>query len=236
MEKFGLCNARGERLLNTEYDSIEAAGKDYKDGYIIEKDNEFGYSTFSGKTTNIEFEEVIKIPNVNIVKVKREGKVSYIIDGQENALISSEYEEGKDFATSNNFIVKKDGKWVVIDKENKVVLDKYDDYLGINDNDLIVQKDNKIGTVNLKTESKIEVIYEQVEHVFDNNYIVKQNENYGIANTDNKLKIDIKYKNIVYRKEAGIIECDTDIYNKQFVKGATRSNCRNKCRQSICES
>ena len=125
---------------------------------IIKKNENIGLCDNEGNIIiPVEYKEIKGIgedyKNGYIVK-NSEDKYG-LIDFTKNTILDPNYEEIKQVASTNIFIVKENGKLKAINKEKETLIEnKFDDIKQINLKHLIYVKDQKYGIMNEKRRNK----------------------------------------------------------------------------------
>lgn len=222
--KYGLIDFSGKVLLNCDYDSIEPI-IGVNNSLITVKDGKKGLVSTTGSVIiDNEYDEITALTEQYedgyIVK-NAEGKFG-IIGTNKKVLLPIEYEDIKHAYAENTYVAKENGRWKIINtKENSSVSMDYDDVKSINSTYMIVEKSGKYGIAQTTGEEKVEPQYESLRNIYQNYYIAKKDNLYGVVDTDNNIKIDFKYKNLIYVKNANIIEgesdnIETDLFDRNF--------------------
>ncbi len=198
--KYGLCNISGKEILKCEYENIEPI-QGIQNSLLITKDGKYGLCDNTG---NIIIEPKYK----NIDKIEEDYKNGYIIEDEngkkgiigidKSEVLKCEYEDIKQIVATNMFVVKKENKYIIIDKEgNTIIEDKFDDVEGINGEYIIAKNENKVGIIDKTGETKVEFKYQEIKAAGDY-YITKKNDKFGIIDINGEEKvaheaIDISY-------------------------------------------
>ncbi|MGN1300215.1 MAG: WG repeat-containing protein [Clostridia bacterium] len=223
-DKYGLIDFSGKVLLDCDYDSIEPI-IGINNSLVTVKDGKMGLVSATGSAIiENEYEQITaltsKYEDGYIVK-SSEGKFG-IIGTNKKMTLPIDYEEIKHVYSENTYVAKENGIWKIINTTNNSSDDlKYDDVKSIDLTYMTVEKDGKYGIALTTGEEKIAPQYDSLKNIYQNYYIAKKDNLYGVIDTDNTIKIDFKYKNLVYIKEANIIEGDsekieTDLFDKNF--------------------
>ena len=222
--KYGLINFNGKELLATEYETIEPI-KFLKNSLITTKDGKKGLVDNSGNVIiENKFEEIEaltdKYENGYIVK-DNNGKYG-VINYNKKQILECKYNEIKHVAGNDKYVVTEDNNLNLIDADGNILLiNKFEDVISIDNENLIIKKGNSYGVMNTGGEIKIDTEYESLKYLFDGNYIAEKDSKYGIIDINNKEIIDFQYNDIDYMSEEGFIEAEddegkTNILNNQF--------------------
>ena len=223
--KYGLINLNGKEILKPEYEEI-ASLKGTKGAIQIKKDGKYGISDTTGKVViKTECKEIKTSKEIKhgFIVLNDEDKYGYITQTGEK-LIAPIYEELIIMTLGNDTYLKykKENQFGIINLNNNIIIpNNYDDIKIESGKDMYIVKTDNTWSVIDKDEKKILENYQDINYAFDNNYIVKKDDKYSIINTDKEKKVT-EYSSIIYRKEAGIIECEnsnninTKILNKEF--------------------
>lgn len=178
----------------------------FNDYYILKQGNKFGLSK---DTINVtykydsiyasKFEDYIFVKNKGFWGVLND-KMHQIIPCMYNRIeIACCYEEVKD--GKNNFIVKLNTKFGLINYKNKVVIpiiyDAITSWIEGGPNAHYVLKDNKIGLIKHGGKLMIPVVYDSLYHDSDDIIKAKKNGKYGVINSKNKIKIPFEYDALI---------------------------------------
>lgn len=192
-EKYGVMNLSGEVLIEAQYDKLEetklgtfVANKDGKYGIInISKEEKIPFeydsiiyndkadiyiaedSNFNSNILNNNFE--VKVSGILVELNDSKGYLKLRVDDNYK-YYNFKFEEKKEseiFPNRTLFVNKKDGKYGLIDKNGKVIVDYiYDDAIEQNDYGYIaIKKDGKWGSVNSKGVIVQEPIYNLDEYL-----------------------------------------------------------------------
>ena len=199
--KYGLVDFSGKEILAPEYDNIEAL-KGLENSLILTKGEELGLCDNSGKI-------IIEPKYKKIDKIEDNYKNGYIVVDSENnygiigfdksVILECNYEEVKGiYGDGKLFIVKEDGKYKVIDKEGKIVLNgKFDDVSAINGDYIVAIKNGKYGLIDIEGNTKIKFEYSEIREA-GKNYIAKNGSKYGVIDIDAEEKLAFDYIDLRY--------------------------------------
>ncbi len=204
--KYGLINTNGKILVEPEFDSITSL-KGTKGAILTTKDSKVGLINLSGEEViPNEYEQIRSLgedTNLYIVK-NSEGK--YGVYGKTQI----KYEDVKQLNNKDNFCVKEDGKYKLINnKEETLVSDlKFSEIKQVEDNIVVYKKDNKFGAVNLDGEEIVKCEYNDLTYTCNDMFIAKKDNSYGIINKNKEEKKTFTYKNIQFYKTVQIYELE----------------------------
>ncbi len=213
VDKYGIINFNGDKVLNCEYDEIQALDG-VKSNFIVKKDGKNGLVNEVGQI-------IIEAKYKNIMALKDGYKSEYIIVNDEDKcglistsgqiLIEPLYQEIKYLGSSNLFAAKENDKWKLINiEDNSISIDGlYKDIIEAKaDNIVVVNNEGKHGIVDKENNEKIKPEYEDLKYAFSIYYIAKKDGNYGIINSENEVIIPFEYKNMIYSENGGFIQAD----------------------------
>lgn len=219
--KFGLIDFEGKELLSPEYDEIYAL-EGVSKTIVIKKDNKLGIYNNSAKEVAVEaeYEEITTLTdtydNGYIVK-NAEGKFG-LIGANKKVILEPIYEEIKNVYSSNMYVVKKDGKELVINEKSEPVYENgFDKIVNVTGSNIVIEKEKKLGLIDMQGNTVIEPQYDSLVHCFTDNYIAKKDNKYGIVSADGSVKVEFKYQSIAYVKEANFLECETEEFETELM-------------------
>lgn len=206
--KKGLISLNGSKILNCDYEEISIL-QGIENSFLIKKNGLVGVCDYEG---NIIIEPKYK----DIQGIGGSYKNGYITISTDNLygitdfnssiIFENKYLDIKNIYSSNKYAVKKEDKYIIIDKSEKNVLDMlFDDVVDINNNEIMYIKDKKYGVINTEGQIVIEPTYEELKFLDNGLYIAKKDNKYGLINSNNENEIEFKYMDIEYISLAGII-------------------------------
>ena len=210
--KYGIINFDGKKITKAIYNDI--SNLPYKEGeLLVEKDGKYGVISILGKNIlpiqykEIKVDEYYEAENAYrysgyIVGNDTDKETMYkYINYKTNIETKSEYQDIKrivDYEDKDKFylIYEKDNKYGVIEDENTIINNEYDNIEYDNLNQLfIVKKDGKYGIVKLNGETLISCLYDEIDIEGIYIYALK-NEEQTIFNTSGEKIEDQKYKSV----------------------------------------
>ncbi len=235
--KYGLVDYDGEEILPCEYEKIEAI-QGIKNSLIITKDGKQGLSDDLG---NVIIEPKYK----KIEKIEEDYKNGYIVVNEEDKygiigydkaeILPCQYEEVKGIYSEDIFIVKKDGKYIAIDKEGNTILEnKFDDAMDIEGEYIAVKKGGKAGVIDKNGETKVKFEYDELTFANSKFCIGLKNDKYGIVDIEGTEKIGFEYIDMNYVKTGDFIVADYLSDNK-LVSKVFDSNFEEKINGTVSE-
>lgn len=182
--KWGVINSNGDVIIEPQYQEMPVVPNDSQATFICTYD--INYETGEYKT-----------------KVVNEKNESIIIGYDEVKFIDYIKEDGKLNFVENILIVKKDGKYGLVDLKNKNLLNtEYDEISMLNgvENSLLIKKGDSIGLCDYEGNVIINAEYKDIRAIGDNyknGYIVVNKENlYGIVDFNKTVILENKYLDI----------------------------------------
>ena len=202
--KFGLIDLNGNQILETNYEKIYTL-KGIKNSLITEKDGKKGLVNNVGNVLVENKYDEIKSLGVDtksyIVKLNNK----YGIEG----ILDCKYEEIKPLNNKEVFCVKTDGKYKVINTEEKTVFnEKFDNIETIKDNIIVYKYNNKYCAYDIENNTKLSNTYKTLKYTVNDLFIARTNNNYGIIDIKGNTKIKQEYSNINYYEDINIYELE----------------------------
>ena len=210
--KYGIINFDGKKITKAIYNNI--SNLPYKEGeLLVEKDGKYGVISILGKNIlpiqykEIKVDEYYEAENAYrysgyiVGNDTDKGTMYKYINCKTNIETKSEYQDIKrivDYEDKDKFylIYEKDNKYGVIEDENTIINNEYDNIEYDNLNQLfIVKKDGKYGIVKLNGETLISCLYDEIDIEGIYIYALK-NEEQTIFNTSGEKIEDQKYKSV----------------------------------------
>lgn len=213
-DKYGIINIKGKKVIDTLYDSISADGyydeetKYQKAGFIVGKREEesykYGYFNNNGneilETKYNEIDRITEIIGENEIYLLALKNGQAGIYKEKKQIIEHNYEEIEYDRKNQLFIVQKNDKQGVINREgNKILETKYDYIMILNEN-ILAKKEDNIETYDMKG-NKQEIENNITKNFVENtNYIITTNTDdlSGIINKDGKIILQNEYSYIEY--------------------------------------
>lgn len=223
--KYGLIDLKGKELLKCEYESIEAL-KGVKSSILVSKDGKYGLVDNIGAfIIEAEYKSIKPISDQyqdGYIVTDLNDKMG-VISRNKNIAVEVKYQDIKAIYGNNNYVVKENGTWEIVNSDGTVYLkDKFDSIKSIDGENVIIVLNKKYGVMTLLGETKIEPKYQDMSYAFDGNYIFKQNGKYGVINLAGENIIKATYNSLIYRADAGFFEgnksnqVDTDFIGTDF--------------------
>lgn len=146
--KIGVCDNKGNIIINQEYKEIRGIQEDYRNGYIvIDQENKYGLIDFDKKVIlPTKYEEIKSVIGDNIYIVKENG-IYKAINKEGETLIENKFDDVKQI-NNEELIIIKDGKYGVINKnQEEKIPAKYEDLTYAFSNYYIAKKEDKYGII-----------------------------------------------------------------------------------------
>lgn len=221
--KYGLINMQGNEILSCEYEEITSI-QGLENELITKKEGKYGVVNEEGKEIlpNIysEIQNLGKVASEGFI-IKNEDNKYGIVDITNKEVLKPEYEAIEKIHVGNYYVVTKQGKQIVINKEGIEVLNgNYDKIINILKNPadgVIYQKNNKYGVMNLSGESIIEAKYEEIKEGKTGKIIAEENGKYGIIDLTGKTELEFKYNGINYNEKADLYVAEDENYNNEIL-------------------
>lgn len=107
-----------------------------------------------------------------VVKFMYLNKFGILSDDGE-VIISPSFDDIKDIELRDRFFVKKNGKWGIINKFRKIIIDyEYEDIRELDKNKYIVQKNGKWGIIGKDNEIEIPIKYENIKTIGNKIFLI----------------------------------------------------------------
>lgn len=221
--KYGVINLEGKQIAECQYEEITTV-EGIENAIKVKKDGKYGVIDSEGK-------EILKPEYIAIEALGKDNKAGYIVQNDErkygivdysnNKVLESQYEAVEKINRNNCYIVKKDGKQVLIKKDGTEILkDGYDeikDILKNQDAGIIYKKDNKYGIKTMSGEEKISAKYEDLVETRPGIFIAKKDGKYGIIDIDDNKKLEFKYNSLKYKETADIYIGEDEKFNNEIL-------------------
>lgn len=209
--KYGIINIQGKQMVEVRYDSITADGyydqntKYQKAGFIVgEKKQEgyrYGYIKYNGsKLLEVEYNEIDRITEIT----ENEVYLLALKNGQagiyknKKQIIEHNYQEIEYNEQNQLFLVQKNDKQGVMNKEGKLILEVEYDYIMISGQSINAQKNGNTYYFNTKGE-KIQNNITTIPTENSNYFItINQQDKFGIIDKNNNIILENVYSYIEY--------------------------------------
>ena len=202
--KYGLINFDGDKILDIVYDKIYTL-KGIKNSLITEKGGKKGIVNHIGQViVENKYDEIKSLgKDTKLYIVKSNDK--YGIDG----ILDCKYQDIKALNNKDIYCVKENGKYKVINSEEKEVFnEKFDNIETIKDEIVVYKYKNKYCAYDLANNKKLEKTYKELKYTANNLLIAKQNSSYGIINIKGETEVKQEYVSISYYEEVDIYELE----------------------------
>ena len=218
--KYGLIDLLGKELIPVEYDEITVLDG-VENSIIIKKDNKMGLVNDTGSIIiECNYKEIKNLGSTykeGYITVDDNGKYG-VISATKRQILDNKYEEIKQIALKEYYVVKEDGKTKLINsKGESIIEDGFDDIKSATTNGVIFTKNNLYGEMNTKGEITLEVQYQDLKEANDGIYIAKQNDKYGIIDNMGNIQISYEYQGITYNEKAQLFFAEDAQYNTSII-------------------
>lgn len=196
-DKLGLCDLNGTIVITTQYTKILGIGDNYKNGYIVQNnENKYGVIDFNSQTILEPKYDDISQTSENNMYVVKEGTNLKLINKQQETLIENKFDTVSQI-NGDNIVFTKGGKYGVIttNSEQKIA-PEYDDLKYTFDSYYIAKKADKYGIINTSNETILPFEYTNITYRKNADFIEAQS-----ANDENTQILDNKFN----KKLTGII-------------------------------
>ena len=227
--KYGLINFNGKELLPCEYDTIEPI-KYLKNSLVTNKADKKGLVDNSGNVIiENEYADIQSLTDKyeDGYIVKNDSSKYGIINYNKKQILECKYQEIKQVAGSNTYIVVENDTVELIDGDGEVLLSgKFEEATSIDNDNIIIKKDNKYGIISKDGDIKVETTYDYLEYLFAGNYVAKKDDKYGVIDSNDKIVLDFKYTYIKYMSEEGFIEAEENDGNTNLMTNEFETKCK----------
>lgn len=213
-DKYGVITMKGKQVIEVAYDDIIADGyyeedtKYQKAGFIVRQKKEEGYrygyiNNKAEKILEVEYNEIDRVTEIS------QENTAYLLafkNGQAGVyknnklIIKHGYEEIEYNKQTELFIVQKNDKQGVINKEGNEILPVEYDYILISGKNITAQKDNNTKYFDLKGNEEKNQNNKTTLDTENPNYFITINEaeKYGICSKDGNIILENEYSYIEY--------------------------------------
>ena len=218
--KYGLIDLLGKELLPVEYDEIIVL-EGIENSIIIKKDNKIGLVNDTGSIIiECNYKEIKNLGSTykdGYITVDDNGKYG-VISATKRQILDNKYEEIKQIALKEYYVVKEDGKTKLINsKGESIIEDGFDDIKSATTNGVIFTKNNLYGEMSTTGEITLETQYQDLKEANDGIYIAKQNDKYGIIDNMGNIQISYEYQGITYNEKAQLFFAEDAQYNTSII-------------------
>lgn len=218
--KFGLIDLLGKELLPVEYDEITVLDG-IENSIIIKKGDNIGLVNDTGSIiVECNYKEIKNLGSTykdGYITVDDNGKYG-VISATKRQILDNKYEEIKQIALKEYYVVKEDGKTKLINsKGESIIEDGFDDIKSATTNGVIFTKNNLYGEMSTTGEITLETQYQDLKEANDGIYIAKQNDKYGIIDNMGNIQISYEYQGITYNEKAKLFFAEDAEYNTSII-------------------
>ncbi|MFH2141174.1 MAG: WG repeat-containing protein [Bacteroidota bacterium] len=182
--KYGLINQLGEIIFEAEYQEIYTLETGINDAYYyaVKKNSKYGIADKNGKIIlPVEFDYFDEI--APWYPVKKDGKYGYLNDSLQLEILC-QFENADPFDQDSLAIVKFDGKYGVINRQGKYIINpEYEDFLCCVDDKIFAKNKGLWGLMNLEGKWLVEPIYYDIRINWNNSMpicFLKKKEKWGL--------------------------------------------------------
>lgn len=188
--KYGLYNSVSKTVFaDTTYTSVEPFGKTYNDGYIVKNENgKYGLLGAEGKTIlDTAYDKVMKVSG-NDKYVVQDGVKTKLISKDGTTILEAGFDEIVEI-DGDNLVIKKAGKYGIINTAGETLIDPAFDYLENCFGDYYIAKTaGNYGVINLNKDICIEIKYKDIKYRNDIASLICENEDYTTDIYNRELK------------------------------------------------
>lgn len=217
--KYGLVDSNGKTLLAYEYDSIVPL-KGVENSLVTEKEGKKGLVDNAGSIIiPNEYKEIKPLTNQyenGYIVITEENKVG-VIGYDKKVALDAIYEDIRAVCENSSYVIKQEGTWKLVDKEQSFLEGKFDDITSINGENVVFVKSGNYGVITKSGEEKIPAEYQSLQYAFSDYYIAQKDGKYGIINLQKEVCLEFAYTNITYHKIGDFIEVSKEDYTSDLL-------------------
>lgn len=192
--KLGIIDTSGIVLFAPQFDHIELY--DQKIG-VYRKGTKFGYLKKSGTFLTDTAYERAELFYQNLALVKIDNKYGFI-DTTATLVIDNTFDNGYDFQSKGVAVISRNGKWGIINKKGKYILEPtYDKIEPFHEDIAYYKKGELYGILNHNGEIVHDAIFKDKFYVTDNyERVCNINDKWGLIDEKGRIVIELKYDKI----------------------------------------
>lgn len=222
--KYGIINLSGKELTNIEYDEIVAM-EGIKNTLKIKKDGKYGVMDNEGKELILtQYKDVINLGEDNksgFIVQTDDGKYG-VVDYSGISIIKTKYDGISKIYGNDYYVVKQEGKEILIKKDETQVLtsgfNEIKAILNNSDNGIIYTNNkNLYGVMKTTGEVVIDPTYEELKEAKTGLFIAKKSGKYGVIDLERTNKTEFKYASITYDSKADLYIAEDANYNNEIL-------------------
>ncbi len=221
--KCGTISFDGKVLLPCEYDEIVAI-EGIENALKISKDGKYGVADKEGKI-------IVKPEYMDVTNLGKDNKAGFIVKNSEekygildfssNVVLEIKYDEITKVYGNDLYVVKQEGKQVLVKKDGTEVLNSgFDEIIAIlknAENGVIYKKQNQCGVMKLNGEIALDSSYEDIKEAKSGILIAKKDGKYGIIDLEKNQKVEFKYNLISYDEKADLYIAQDEEFNNEIM-------------------
>ena len=161
----GLCDNKGNIIINTEYKQIKPIENDYKNGYIVvNNENKYGMIDFTKKVIlEPKYEDIKSVASTTIYIVKENGTLK-AINSTGDTLVEGKFDDVKQIK-DENIIFKKANQYGIMTSSGEIkVKAEYEDIQYAYGTNYIAKKNGKYGIINTTNEILLPFEYSTISY------------------------------------------------------------------------
>ena len=190
-----------------------------KNIFTYKENGLYGLIDFSGnKVVNPEYTSIYALSGIeNNIVIENNGAKGIVNSTLGNVVAESIYEEVSTLNTNNSsdgYIVKKDGKYGILNATGKVILDcNYTEIEHAHGNNMYVVNDgNGLKIIDAASNVVKDGGFDHIKSIDGENIIIEQGGLYGVVNISGEEKIPVQYKDLIYACDTYYIAQMEDLY------------------------
>ena len=190
--KVGVVDNNGKKVIDIKYKNIEKLSDDYKNGYIVENDNNL-YGTVDCANNTILESKYTEIKPVyeNGMYIVKGTKGYNVVDKTGNIITKKEYEDITDIKNSQ-IIVAENKKYGLINTSGEQIIPcNYDELKFINNENFIVKQNNKYGIIDASNKNVLENKYNTINYIKNADIIEASEDGINSDILNNKLEKEL---------------------------------------------
>lgn len=218
--KWGLIDLTGKELATTEYEKIQAL-KGIKNSILIEKDGKYGLLNSKGvKVLDTNYSQILNFGDEyknGYITVDEDGKYG-ISSFSGDKILENQYEKIEKIYSDKYFVVEKNGKKELINKDgNTVLTQNANNIKQIANSGVVFTQNNKYGLMNFEGEVLIQPTYSNLKEINTDVFLAEKEGKSGVVDNQNNEKIAFNYKDITYNKKANLYIAENENYESSIL-------------------